>query len=103
MSRHTLLSLSALLLSSFVDAQTTTALEPLSSKVVPFNDIPYQVTGDQGGPRGPQFGYNLCNSTTQNQQSLCQTLIVNNIMDFCMWSSSIPNDTISESEQREIA
>ena len=27
--------------------------------------------------RGPQFGYNICNSTTQGNSSLCQTLIVN--------------------------
>ena len=27
--------------------------------------------------RGPQFGYNICNSTTQGNASLCQTLIVN--------------------------
>jgi hypothetical protein len=29
--------------------------------------------------RGTQVGYNICNSTTQNQQSECQTAIVNNI------------------------
>ena len=27
--------------------------------------------------RGPQLGYNICNSTTQGNASLCQTLIVN--------------------------
>lgn len=27
--------------------------------------------------RGPQLGYNICNSTTQGANSLCQTLIVN--------------------------
>ena len=27
--------------------------------------------------RGPQFGYNICNSSTQGPNSLCQTLIVN--------------------------
>lgn len=27
--------------------------------------------------RGPQFGYNICNSTTQGNNSLCQTLVVN--------------------------
>lgn len=29
--------------------------------------------------RGTQAGYNICNSTTQNQQSECQTAFVNNI------------------------
>jgi hypothetical protein len=28
--------------------------------------------------RGPQSGYNICNSTTQGNASLCQTLIFNN-------------------------
>ena len=27
--------------------------------------------------RGPQFGYNICNSSTQGANSNCQTLIVN--------------------------
>jgi hypothetical protein len=50
----------------------TTALEPLASKHFTYPNIPYQVTGDQGGIRGPQSGFNLCNSTTQNQDSKCQ-------------------------------
>ena len=29
--------------------------------------------------RGIQVGYNQCNATTQGQNSLCQTLIVNSI------------------------
>jgi hypothetical protein len=29
--------------------------------------------------RGSQVGFNICNSTTQNQQSECQTAFVNNI------------------------
>lgn len=72
MSRNTLLSLSTALLATLVDAQSSSALTPLASRVVPYTAIPYQVVGDQGGPRGPQFGYNECNSTTQNQNSLCQ-------------------------------
>ena len=74
MSRPTLLSLVALAASTIVEAQSasTTALEPLSSKHFTWPDIPYQVAGVDAGPRGPQFGYNLCNSTTENQQSLCQ-------------------------------
>lgn len=74
MSRHTLFSALALTASTLVYAQTTvtTALVPLASKSFAFSDLPYQVTGDQGGVRGPQFGYNLCNSTTEGQSSLCQ-------------------------------
>jgi len=105
MSRYTLLPILTLAFSSLVDAQsgTTTSLEPLASKHFTWPNIPYQVTGDQGGIRGPQFGYNECNSTTQNQQSLCQTLFLNSLDDFCMWSSTEPNDTIGESEAREVA
>jgi len=80
---------------------------PLSSKHFPFGQQPYQVTGDQGGPRGPQLGYNICNSTTQGPNSLCQTAIINSIDDFCMWSSNFlptdPLDTIADSEAREVA
>ncbi|KAI5122273.1 hypothetical protein M0805_002354 [Coniferiporia weirii] len=105
MSRHTLLSLFAIALAHSANAQdaTTTSLEPLASKIYTWPNIPYQVTGDQGGERGPQFGYNLCNSTTENQQSLCQTSFLNNLGDFCMWSSSETNDTVGESEAREVA
>jgi len=106
MSSHALYLLPALAFAiSGVRAQagTTTSLEPLASKTFTWPDIPYQVTGNDGGPRGPQVGYNECNSTTENQQSLCQTLFMNNLGDFCMWSTALTNDTISESEQREIA
>ena len=30
--------------------------------------------------RGPQFGYNICNGTTQGPDSLCQTLIFNSLV-----------------------
>ncbi|KZS88207.1 hypothetical protein SISNIDRAFT_446194 [Sistotremastrum niveocremeum HHB9708] len=106
MSHIALLPFIAVALSAaFVTASSasTTALEPLSSKKFTWPNIPYQVTGDNGGERGPQFGYNLCNSTTQNQQSLCQTMFVNGLDDFCMWSSSQVDDTIPESEAREVA
>jgi hypothetical protein len=39
---------------------------------------PYQADTN-AGDRGPQFGYNLCNSTTEGPNSLCQTAMVNNI------------------------
>ncbi|KAF8517753.1 hypothetical protein BU17DRAFT_24278, partial [Hysterangium stoloniferum] len=64
---------------------------------------PYQVSGDNAGPRGPQAGYNLCNSSTEGPNSLCQTLILNDLSDFCMWSSPMPNDVVGSSEQYEIA
>lgn len=86
---------------------TTSALEPLASKHFAFGQQPYQVTGDQGGIRGPQIGYNICNSTTEGPNSLCQTAMINSIDDWCMWSSNFlstdPLDTIADSEAREVA
>ena len=48
----------------------------LSTIQYPFTALPEQV---YPFPvlRGPQFGYNICNQTTQGNSSLCQTLIVN--------------------------
>jgi hypothetical protein len=40
---------------------------------------PYKVDTDVGLPRGEQIGYNICNSTTEGPQSLCQTLIINSL------------------------
>jgi hypothetical protein len=34
---------------------------------------------------------------------LCQTLIVNNISDFCIWAPPTPNATISDTEANEVA
>jgi hypothetical protein len=34
---------------------------------------------DTDNPRGFQTGYNQCNSTTENQDSMCQTAFVNHI------------------------
>lgn len=78
MSQHTLLTLFGLALAHAANAQSesSSALEPLASKTFTWPDIPYQVTGDQGGPRGPQAGFNLCNSTTENQDSMCQVSII---------------------------
>ena len=81
----------------------TTSLEPLASRTFAYSDLPYQVSGNNAGPRGPQLGYNQCNSTTENQSSLCQTLVMNSLSDFCIWSSPKPNDTITNSEQYEVA
>lgn len=102
MSLHSLFAFSLLALAH---AQTppSTALEPLASKKFTYPNIPYQVTGDQGGIRGPQSGYNLCNSTTEGSQSMCQTAFLNNVADFCMWSSPKTDDTVGVSEAYEVA
>ncbi|KAH6885693.1 macrophage activating glycoprotein [Coprinopsis sp. MPI-PUGE-AT-0042] len=47
-------------------------------------NIPYKVD-TENLIRGPQHGYNQCNSTTENQESLCQTMHFNSLDDFCLW------------------
>ncbi|KZO94364.1 hypothetical protein CALVIDRAFT_484490 [Calocera viscosa TUFC12733] len=63
---------------------------------------PYQVDPCTDG-RGPQYGYNLCNATTQNQESLCQTIYLNDISDFCVWGPPLPNTNVSDAEGYEVA
>jgi len=91
-------------ISSKVYAQNTTssAIIPLASKHFDYNNLPYQADSDNG-VRGTQSGYNRCNSTTENQQSLCQTSILNSIDDFCLWAPPTGPTTIGETEQLEVA
>ncbi|KAG2034999.1 hypothetical protein BDR03DRAFT_935025 [Suillus americanus] len=77
---------------------------PLVDKTYAYpSGIPYQVDYNTAALRGPQTGYNICNSTTENQNSLCQTSMVNHIDDFCLWAPPIPNSTIGDTEQEEVA
>ncbi|EKM58739.1 uncharacterized protein PHACADRAFT_253235 [Phanerochaete carnosa HHB-10118-sp] len=64
--------------------------------------IPQQVEPQAQG-RGPQSGYNVCNSTTQNQDSMCQTALVNHIDDFCLWAPPTGPTSIGDSEADEVA
>ncbi|EPS93600.1 hypothetical protein FOMPIDRAFT_1084629, partial [Fomitopsis schrenkii] len=80
----------------------TTSVPPLAEQTYAYADLPYQVE-PYGGIRGNQVGYNKCNSTTENQDSYCQTLVANGLDDFCLWSSPKQNDTIGESEAYEVA
>lgn len=82
--------------------ENTSSLVPLASKHFDYNDLPYQADSDNG-VRGTQFGYNRCNSTTENQKSLCQTAIINSIDDFCLWAPPNGPTTIAETEQEEVA
>ncbi|KAI6042529.1 hypothetical protein EDC04DRAFT_3058510, partial [Pisolithus marmoratus] len=76
---------------------------PLTAKQYAYpTGIPYQIDNVPNAIRGPQAGYNICNSTTQNQQSMCQTLMVNHIDDFCLWAPPQPNSTIGDTEQLEV-
>jgi hypothetical protein len=75
---------------------------PLTEQIFPYTAIPYQVNPFPVG-RGPQSGYNLCNSTTQNQNSMCQTSMVNSIDDFCLWGPPVANSTIGDEEADVVA
>jgi len=86
---------------SYVAAQSFVS-DPLVDKVVPYTAIPYQVD-THTADRGPQSGYNICNSTTENQDSMCQTGFMNHIDDFCLFAPPSPDTTIGDSEGEEVA
>jgi hypothetical protein len=95
------LALFAATAASYVSAQSFVS-DPLVDKTVPYTAIPYQVDTHTDG-RGPQAGYNICNSTTENQNSMCQTGFINHIDDFCLFAPPEPNTTIGDSEGIEVA
>ena len=77
---------------------------PLASKHFDYpGGIPYKVDTDVGLIRGFQHGYNICNSTTENQDSLCQTSFVNSIDDFCLWAPSEPESVVANTEGEMVA
>ncbi|KAF8912037.1 hypothetical protein CPB84DRAFT_1671164 [Gymnopilus junonius] len=74
----------------------------LSTLTYAFTDLPYQVYPFQV-LRGPQFGFNQCNSTTLGPNSNCQTLIFNGPDDFCLWGSPDLNGEIGNVEAKVVA
>ncbi|KAF9553480.1 hypothetical protein CPC08DRAFT_713723 [Agrocybe pediades] len=76
---------------------------PLASKHFTYPNLPFQVDTDQGLIRGTQTGYNICNSTTENQDSLCQTSFFNDATDFCLWAPSKPGETVADVEGEMVA
>ncbi|TRM69842.1 hypothetical protein BD626DRAFT_448002 [Schizophyllum amplum] len=94
----------SLLLATAANAQSTFPETPLASKTFAYPDeIPYQVDTDVGLIRGTQFGYNLCNSTTEGDSSLCQTSFLNSLDDFCLWAPSEKDSLIADTEGEEVA
>ncbi|KXN83932.1 hypothetical protein AN958_00796 [Leucoagaricus sp. SymC.cos] len=88
------------------DAQVTGTYPatPLASKTgYTYPSGPYQVDTDTGLIRGVQAGYNICNSTTENQDSLCQTSFINGVDDFCLWAAIKPNSTVGDVEGEMVA
>ncbi|KAI0028457.1 hypothetical protein K488DRAFT_80676 [Vararia minispora EC-137] len=80
---------------------------PLNQLVFPHpTDAPYQIYGPNDPiqyVRGPQTGYNICNSTTEGQSSMCQTMYVNGLDDFCLWGPPAANSLIADTEGEEVA
>ncbi|KAF8313990.1 hypothetical protein DL93DRAFT_2167479 [Clavulina sp. PMI_390] len=83
-------------------ASSVLATTPLTDQIFPYNQIPYKVDTDPTG-RGPQFGFNQCNSTTQSQTSDCQTALLNSIDDFCIWGPPNPNSAIGDEEAETVS
>ncbi|TFY53691.1 hypothetical protein EVG20_g10003 [Dentipellis fragilis] len=102
MARYALSTLLALASSTYVTAQAI-ASTPLAGKSFAYpSQIPYHVDPQTDG-RGPQFGYNQCNSTTEGPTSDCQTSFVSTIDDFCLWAPAKPDSTIADTEGEEVA
>jgi len=80
----------------------TTSPLPLTDYNYPFSAIPFQVNPYAVG-RGPQAGYNKCNSTTEGPTSECQTMEVNTLSDFCLWGSPTANGLIGNVEAAVVA
>ncbi|ORY92737.1 hypothetical protein BCR35DRAFT_7233 [Leucosporidium creatinivorum] len=85
-------------------ASETTSPLPLTQYTYAYADIPYKVNPYAVG-RGPQSGYNQCNSTTEGPDSQCQTALLNSIDDFCLWGApgTTPNQTIGDVEAAVVA
>ncbi|KAG8994252.1 hypothetical protein FRB95_011077 [Tulasnella sp. JGI-2019a] len=74
----------------------------LADKRFTYGQLPYKVDTDPTG-RGPQSGYNICNSTTTGPTSQCQTAFVNSISDFCLWGPDQPNGVVGDIEASSVA
>ncbi|KAG9092997.1 hypothetical protein FRC07_011547, partial [Ceratobasidium sp. 392] len=92
---------SLMALAAFV-AGALAAGVPLADKDFDYNNLPYQADTDDG-ERGRQSGYNRCNSTTEGPTSMCQTAVINDLSDWCLWSSPEPNGVIGNIEGESVA
>ncbi|KXN92027.1 Activating signal cointegrator 1 complex subunit 3-like protein [Leucoagaricus sp. SymC.cos] len=55
---------------------------------------PHQVDTGTGLIRGVRAGYNIYNSTTENQDSLYQTSFTNGVDDFSLWAAIKPDSEV---------
>lgn len=81
-----------------IDTRPLTGATPFASLRYDWNDLPYKADPDVGLLRGDQWGYNICNDTTENQQSLCQTMVFNDLDDFCLWGPPEYGKTVGDIE-----
>jgi len=89
---------------SVVVAQETFPATPLASKTFAYpSGLPYQADTEPQLIRGAQVGYIICNSTTENQDSLCQTLLFNSIDDFCLWGPPEHDSIVGDTEGEMVA
>ncbi|KAJ7731369.1 hypothetical protein B0H16DRAFT_1583715 [Mycena metata] len=74
----------------------------LSTLTFPYTALPSQV---YPFPvlRGPQFGYNQCGAANASATADCQTLVINNASDFCLWGSPDPNGEIGNVEAKVVS
>ncbi|KAJ7479219.1 hypothetical protein FB451DRAFT_1031992, partial [Mycena latifolia] len=74
----------------------------LSTLTYPYTALPSQVY-PFAVLRGPQFGYNQCSAANASATADCQTLVVNNASDFCIWGSPDPNGSIGDVEAKVVS
>ncbi|EGG06500.1 uncharacterized protein MELLADRAFT_124012 [Melampsora larici-populina 98AG31] len=98
----TIFNLIFLLSLSSTQSQNTGGDVPLAGKRFPWPNLPYQAdTGS--GVRGTQYGYNICNATTQTPDSRCQTAWLDSIDGFCLWGAQAPNSVVGDIEGETVA
>ncbi|GAA6042270.1 hypothetical protein JCM8097_000607 [Rhodosporidiobolus ruineniae] len=93
---------SALFAGTLATAALSQSLVPLAAKRFDYYNLPDQADTDNL-ERGRQYGYNRCNETTQNQESLCQTAIINSIDDFCLWGPPEYGEEVGNIEGEMVA
>ncbi|BGP02607.1 hypothetical protein NBRC10513v2_003709 [Rhodotorula toruloides] len=94
--------LASIVVASSLAAGALAQSTPLAAKRFQWDNLPYKADTDTG-IRGFQIGYNRCNGTTQNQDSLCQTAVINSIDDFCLWAPPEPGKTVGDIEGEMVA
>ncbi|KAK7045270.1 macrophage activating glycoprotein [Favolaschia claudopus] len=74
----------------------------LATLTFPYTALPTQVY-PFAVLRGPQFGYNQCGAENASSTANCQTLVVNNASDFCLWGAPDPNSEMGNEEAKVVS